>query len=80
MLDGAHSLALRGVAKGIAGESDAPAVRNLAAAGLIEPVDGVWALTRAGHAVLELEGGAGAAGGDGGGADVMSKIRAWFMT
>jgi hypothetical protein len=76
MLDGIHSLALRGIAKGVDVKGDAPAVQHLAAAGLIQPVDGAWALTQAGQAVLELEGG----GNGGDGTDVMSKIRAWFMT
>jgi hypothetical protein len=76
VLDGAHSLVLRGIARGMLEESHAPAVRNLAAAGLIQPVDGAWALTQTGHAVLELEGGADQASP----ADLASKIRAWFMT
>jgi hypothetical protein len=74
VLDGAHKLALRGVARGLLEESHAPAVRNLAVAGLIQPLDGTWSLTQTGHAVLELEG-----GGEGGGSDVMSKVRDWFM-
>lgn len=81
MLDPAHRTALRNIAQGAATAEDAPAVRNLAVAGLLQPVDGAWTLTQAGHAVLELEGGgAGAADDDGGGTDVMSKIRDWFMT
>jgi phosphohistidine phosphatase SixA len=75
MLDSAHSLALRGVARGALDESHAPAVRNLAVAGLVQPVDGAWALTQAGHAVLELEGDADPAGSG----DLSSKIRDWFM-
>jgi hypothetical protein len=81
MLDGAHRLALRAVAGGTAKESDAAAVRNLAVAGLVQPVDGAWTLTQAGHAVLELEGGAAApAGGGGQGQDLKARIREWFMT
>jgi hypothetical protein len=81
MLDGAHRLALRGVAQGIVDDSQAPAVRDLAVAGLIQPVDGAWTLTRTGHAVLELEGGTDRTSGlGGGGSDVMAKVRAWFMT
>jgi hypothetical protein len=83
MLDGAHKLALRGVAREVIDDSQAPAVRNLAVAGLIEPVDGAWRLTQTGHAVLELEGGDGGAGAGGGAdaaADIRTKIRDWFMT
>jgi hypothetical protein len=76
VLDGAHKLALRGVAQGILEESHAPAVRNLAVAGLIQPVDGAWALTQTGHAVLELEGGA----EEPSPSDLASKVRNWFMT
>jgi hypothetical protein len=87
VLDGAHKSALRAVANGSAGEEHAAAVRNLATAGLVAPVDGAWSLTQAGHAVLELEGaGRGVAttgGGVGGGAagidDLKAKIRDWFM-
>lgn len=72
---------MRAVAGGGATQEHAEAVRNLAAAGLVQPVDGAWTLTQTGHAVLELEGGAAGAGGAGsGGSDVMSKIRDWFMT
>lgn len=87
MLDAGHRAALRAAAQGALTEEHAAAVRNLSLAGLLQPVDGAWTLTQAGHAVLELEGsglgggGAGrASGGDGGGTDVMSKIRDWFMT
>ncbi len=76
MLDARHRTALRAIAQGAATEEHAAAVRNLAIAGLVQPVDGAWTLTQPGHAVLELEG---AAGGDGG-ADVKSRIRDWFMT
>lgn len=78
MLDSAHKLTLRGVARGIVQDGQAPAVRNLAIAGLVEPVDGVWRLTQAGHAVLELEGGDGAVADQVG--DLKAKIRDWFMT
>jgi hypothetical protein len=78
MLDNAHRLALRGVARGIASDGDAPAVRNLALAGLIAPVDGAWALTQSGHAVLELEGGDANAAEQAN--DFMGKVKAWFMT
>ncbi len=78
MLDGVHKLALRGVARGILDDGHAPAVRNLAVAGLVEPVDGVWRLTQAGHAVLELEGGPGAVSDQV--SDLRTKIRDWFMT
>lgn len=77
MLDGPHKLALRGVARGVFGNDEAPAVRNLAAAGLIEPVDGAWRLTQAGHAVLELEGGDGAVIDQV--QDLKAKLRDWFM-
>jgi hypothetical protein len=82
VLDPSHRTALRAAATGALTEEHAAAVRNLALAGLVQPVDGVWTLTQAGHAVLELEGaGAGAAGGaGGGGADLKAKIRDWFMT
>ena len=76
MLDAAHRLALGNVAQGVATAEDAAAVRGLAIAGLIEPVDGAWRLTQTGYAVLELEGDAAGAGGS----DVVSKIRDWFMT
>jgi hypothetical protein len=79
MLDGAHRLALRGVANGTLAQGDAPAVRNLATAGLIQPVDGAWTLTPAGHAVLELEGGP-SKGLAGEAADLRTKIRDWFMS
>jgi hypothetical protein len=83
MLDGAHKSALRAIASGSAGEEHAAAVRNLAVAGLVAPVDGAWTLTQPGHAVLELEGaGGGAAGASAGGAgidDLKAKIRDWFM-
>lgn len=78
MLDGAHKLALRGVARGVIDGSQAPAVRNLAVAGLIEPVDGAWTLTQTGHAVLELEGGDDSVAGQA--TDLKAKIRDWFMT
>ena len=81
MLDPSHRQALRAVATASATEEHAAAVRNLAVAGLVQPVDGAWTLTQTGHAVLELEGsGAGAGASAGGGSDVMSKIRDWFMT
>jgi hypothetical protein len=75
VLDAGHSLALRAVANGTAKETDAPAVRNLALAGLVQPVDGAWTLTQAGQAVLELEGGPA-----NGVADLKAKFRDWFMT
>ena len=78
MLDGPHRLALRGIARGASMEGDAPAVRNLAVAGLIAPVDGAWALTQNGHAVLELEGGDANAAEQAN--DFMGKVKAWFMT
>lgn len=78
MLDGAHKLALRGVARGVLEGNDAPAVRNLAVAGLIEPVEGQWRLTQTGHAVLELEGGEGAVADQV--SDIKAKIRDWFMS
>lgn len=82
MLDASHRAALRAVSDGTAAGEHAPAVRNLSVAGLVAPVDGVWALTQAGYAVLELEG---AGGGSGGGptdavTDIKAKIRDWFMT
>ncbi|HWH92681.1 MAG TPA: hypothetical protein VNT03_02370 [Baekduia sp.] len=80
MLDAAHRGALRAVAQGSATEEHAVAVRNLAVAGLVQPLDGAWTPSPAGYAVLDLEGGGGVAQGAGGGSDVMSKIRAWFMT
>ena len=75
VLDGAHKSALRAIAAGNATEEHAPAVRDLAVAGLVQPVDGAWTLTQTGHAVVELEGGA-----TGGAADVKSRIRNWFMS
>jgi hypothetical protein len=75
VLDAAHRTALRAVAQGAATEEQAPAVRDLAVAGLVQPVDGAWTLTQTGHAVLELQGGAA-----GGAADVKSRIRDWFMS
>jgi hypothetical protein len=82
MLDNAHRNALRAVAQGTVAENHAGAVRNLAVAGLVAPVDGVWAVTQQGHAVLEVEGGGGAVTdvGGGSGGDLMSKVRDWFMT
>jgi hypothetical protein len=83
VLDASHRSALRAAAQGALSEEHAAAVRNLAVAGLVAPVDGAWAVTQTGHAVLEVEGAGGAAGGGdgaGGGSDVMSKIRDWFMT
>jgi hypothetical protein len=81
MLDASHRTALRAVAQGSTAAEHAPAVRNLSVAGLVAPVDGVWRLTQAGHAVLELEGGDGAGGGSGDAAgDLKAKIRDWFMT
>ncbi|MCW2996190.1 MAG: hypothetical protein JWQ18_3685 [Conexibacter sp.] len=77
MLDSAHALLLRDVALGKAPE-DAPGLRNLAIAGLIAPVDGVWALTQTGHAVLEIEGGTATAASQAG--DLKAKVRDWFMT
>jgi hypothetical protein len=78
VLDNAHRIALRGIARGIATEGDAPAVRNLAVAGLIAPVDGAWTVTQSGHAVLELEGGEANAAEQAN--DFMGKVKAWFMT
>jgi hypothetical protein len=84
MLDASHRGALRAVAGGAATAEHAAAVRNLSLAGLVQPVDGAWTLTQAGHAVLELEGrgGADGAGSSPGGAaqDLRAKIRDWFMT
>jgi hypothetical protein len=80
MLDASHRSALRAVAQGAAAAEHAAAVRNLAVAGLVEPVDGVWRLTQAGHAVLELEGAGGADGGGDQLSDLRTKIRDWFMT
>lgn len=77
MLTSSHALALRTVALGKVPE-DAQALRNLAIAGLIAPVDGVWALTQTGHAVLEIEGGAQTTGGEA--SDLKAKVRDWFMT
>jgi hypothetical protein len=81
MLDATHRGALRAVAGGAATEEHAAAVRNLSLAGLVQPVDGAWTLTQTGHAVMELECRAGGAtASTGGGADIMTKIRDWFMT
>jgi hypothetical protein len=81
VLDATHRTALRAAAAGALTEEHAAAVRNLSLAGLVQPVDGVWTLTQAGHAVLELEGAGGSAGAAaGGGADLKAKIRDWFMT
>jgi hypothetical protein len=77
VLNSAHAVALRAVALGKAPE-DAAALRNLAVAGFVAPVDGGWALTQTGHAVLEIEGGAQASAGEAG--DLKSKVRDWFMT
>jgi hypothetical protein len=84
VLDASHRGALRAVAAGSATEEHAAAVRNLALAGLIQPIDGAWTLTQSGHAVLELEGRGGAAGGAAAGAtdtvtDLKAKLRDWFM-
>lgn len=84
MLDAPHRTALRAVAAGTPTEEHAAAVRNLSLAGLVQPVDGAWTVTQAGHAVLELEGhgvGGGAAGSaNASAADLKAKIRDWFMT
>jgi hypothetical protein len=72
-----HALALRAVALGKVPE-DPQVLRNLAIAGLIQPVEGAWALTQTGHAVLEIEDGPQAAGGEAG--DLKAKVRDWFMT
>jgi hypothetical protein len=77
VLNAAHAVALRAVALGQAPE-DSPALRNLAIAGLVAPVDGRWALTQTGHAVLEIESGEQTATGEA--SDLMAKVRAWFMT
>lgn len=77
MLTSAHAITLRAVALGKAPE-DSQALRNLAIAGLIQPVDGAWALTQTGHAVLEIEDGAQTAGGEA--SDLKAKVRDWFMT
>ena len=77
MLISSHALALRDVALGKVPE-DAQALRNLAIAGLIQPVDGAWGLTQTGHAVLEIEGGAQTGGGET--SDLKAKVRDWFMT
>ena len=74
MLISSHAAALRDVALGKVPE-DAQALRNLAIAGLIAPVDGAWALTQTGHAVLEIEG-----GGQAEATDLKAKVRDWFMT
>jgi hypothetical protein len=79
VLDPTHRTALRAAATGALTEEHATAVRNLSLAGLVQPVDGVWTLTHAGRAVLELEGAAGG-GAEGGGADLKARIRDWFMT
>jgi hypothetical protein len=77
VLISSHAAALRAVARGKLPE-DAQVLRNLAIAGLIQPVDGAWALTQTGHAVLEIEGGPQAAGGEA--SDLKAKVRDWFMT
>jgi hypothetical protein len=77
VLTSSHANALRAVALGKTPE-DAQVLRDLAIAGLIQPVDGVWALTQSGHAVLEIEGGEQAAGGEA--IDLKAKVRDWFMT
>lgn len=76
MLNPSHTTALRAVALGKVPE-DAQVLRNLAIAGLIQPVDGAWALTQTGHAVLEIEGGAQPDGGEA--SDLKAKVRDWFM-
>jgi hypothetical protein len=81
VLDASHKSALRAVASGTAAAEHAAAIRNLAVAGLVQPVEGAWALTQAGHAVLQLEGHPGEGGGASGGVeDLRTKIRDWFMT
>jgi hypothetical protein len=80
VLDAPHRTALRAAATGALTEEHAAAVRNLSVAGLVQPVDGVWTLTQAGHAVLELETGGSAQSGAGGTADLRARIRDWFMT
>jgi hypothetical protein len=75
VLTSSHAIALRAVALGQMPE-DAQVLRNLAIAGFITPVDGGWALTQTGHAVLEIEGG----GGAGEASDLKAKVRDWFMT
>jgi hypothetical protein len=77
VLTSSHALTLRAVALGKAPE-DSQALRNLAIAGLIAPVDGAWALTQTGHAVLEIEGGAQTAAGQA--SDLKAKVRDWFMS
>jgi 3-deoxy-D-manno-octulosonate 8-phosphate phosphatase KdsC-like HAD superfamily phosphatase len=77
VLNAAHAVALRTVALGNVPD-DSPALRNLAIAGLVAPVDGGWALTQTGHAVLEIERGGAAATGEA--SDLKAKVRAWFMT
>jgi hypothetical protein len=76
-LTSSHAITLRAVALGKVPE-DSPALRNLAIAGLIQPVDGAWALTQTGHAVLEIEGGTQTAGGEA--SDLKAKVRDWFMS
>jgi hypothetical protein len=77
VLTSPHTTALRAVALGKTPE-DSQALRNLAIAGLIQPVDGAWALTQTGHAVLEIEGGAQSGGGEA--SDLKAKVRDWFMS
>jgi hypothetical protein len=77
VLTSSHTAALRDVALSKVPE-DAQALRNLAIAGLIQPVDGAWALTQTGHAVLEIEDGSQTAGGEA--SDLKAKVRDWFMT
>jgi hypothetical protein len=77
VLTSSHTTALRAVALGQVPE-DAQALRNLAIAGFIQPVDGAWGLTQTGHAVLEIEGGTQADGGEA--TDLKAKVRDWFMT
>jgi hypothetical protein len=77
VLTSSNTAALRAVALGKTPE-DAQALRNLAIAGLIQPVDGAWALTQTGHAVLEIEDGAQTGGGET--VDLKAKVRDWFMT
>ena len=77
MLTSSHAITLRAVALGKAPE-DSQALRNLAIAGLIQPVDGAWALTQTGHAVLEIEGGTQTAADEA--SDLKAKVRDWFMT
>ena len=74
MLDTLHKVMLQAVVKGTAPADPPPALQRLEATGLVVRTVGGWEITDAGRVALGPE------PIDGTGADLKTKIAAWFTT